>query len=145
MKESKIKYEDIKIICEKLVAEGEKPTAGLIRNILGYGSYTTITDHLRRWNKTLPTINLDRDEIAEEIITPLKNLFQKKFDNCFRDYQFKIIELNKQLNETYDEKIQAEVLYEAQAVLIDKLSTENIALRSEIDLLKAKLTILDDK
>ncbi len=145
MKESKVNYENIKTICDKLVAEGQKPTVAVIRQQLGFGSYTTITEHLRQWNKTLLVVELTEDEIAREIKLPIKNLFQKKVDHYYKEYQFKIIVLNNQLEEAYAEKIQADILCEAQADEIEKLSAGNLALRAEVDALKASLAILDGK
>ena len=44
-----IQYEDVQGAIESLMAKGEAPSVQKIREVLGTGSFTTISDHLRAW------------------------------------------------------------------------------------------------
>ena len=44
-----IQYEDVQRAIDTLLRRDEAPTVQKIRDILGTGSFTTISDHLREW------------------------------------------------------------------------------------------------
>lgn len=78
MKESKITYEDIKKICEKMLSKGLKPTPTVVRQMLGVGSYTTITSHIRSWEQTLPIVELQTSDIDEAMRNACKKLVENR-------------------------------------------------------------------
>ncbi|MCE8015139.1 hypothetical protein HOP62_03495 [Halomonas sp. MCCC 1A17488] len=49
MARSGVQYEDVQQAIETLLAKGEAPSVQKIRDVLGTGSFTTISDHLREW------------------------------------------------------------------------------------------------
>lgn len=49
MARSGVQYEDVKHAIDTLMAKGEAPSVQKIREVLGTGSFTTISDHLREW------------------------------------------------------------------------------------------------
>ncbi len=49
MARSGVQYEDVKQAIDALMAKGEAPSVQKIRDLLGTGSFTTISDHLREW------------------------------------------------------------------------------------------------
>lgn len=49
MARSGVQYEDVQGAIEALLAKGEAPSVQKIREVLGTGSFTTISDHLREW------------------------------------------------------------------------------------------------
>ncbi|MCE9684217.1 DNA-binding protein [Halomonas alkalisoli] len=49
MARSGVQYEDVKQAIDALMAKGEAPSVQKIREVLGTGSFTTISDHLREW------------------------------------------------------------------------------------------------
>lgn len=53
MARSGIRYEDVKEAAETLLGRGLSPTIQRVREILGTGSNTTISDHLRRWQQRM--------------------------------------------------------------------------------------------
>lgn len=46
-----VQYEDVQRAIESLMARGEAPSVQKIREVLGTGSFTTISDHLRDWRQ----------------------------------------------------------------------------------------------
>lgn len=60
MARSGVRYEDVQRAIETLLAKGEAPSVHKVREALGTGSFTTISDHLREWrarreeNRDLP-------------------------------------------------------------------------------------------
>ncbi|UYG01810.1 DNA-binding protein [Halomonas sp. LR3S48] len=60
MARSGVQYEDVQQAIETLLAKGDAPSVQKIRDVLGTGSFTTISDHLREWrfqreaNRDLP-------------------------------------------------------------------------------------------
>src|SRR5690554_2465992 len=44
-----IQYDDVRGAIDVLMARGESPSVQKIREVLGTGSFTTISDHLREW------------------------------------------------------------------------------------------------
>jgi len=48
-----IRYEDVSEAAETLLSRGLNPTIQRVRELLGTGSNTTISDHLKRWQQTL--------------------------------------------------------------------------------------------
>ncbi|GHE19545.1 DNA-binding protein [Halomonas urumqiensis] len=49
MARSGVQYEDVQRAIDDLLARGETPSVQKIREVLGTGSFTTISDHLREW------------------------------------------------------------------------------------------------
>lgn len=49
MARSGVQFEDVQGAIEALLAKGEAPSVQKIREVLGTGSFTTISDHLREW------------------------------------------------------------------------------------------------
>lgn len=53
MARSGIRYEEVKDAAETLLSRGLSPTIQRVREVLGTGSNTTISDHLKRWQQRL--------------------------------------------------------------------------------------------
>jgi hypothetical protein len=53
MARSGIRYEEVKDAAETLLSRGLSPTIQRVREVLGTGSNTTISDHLRRWQQRM--------------------------------------------------------------------------------------------
>ncbi|WP_111411867.1 DNA-binding protein [Billgrantia lactosivorans] len=49
MARSGVQYDDVQQAIETLLAKGDAPSVQKIRDVLGTGSFTTISDHLREW------------------------------------------------------------------------------------------------
>ena len=53
MARSGIQYEDVREAAESLLSRGLSPTIQRVREVLGTGSNTTISEHLKRWQQRL--------------------------------------------------------------------------------------------
>ena len=53
MARSGIRYEEVKEVAETLLGRGLNPTIQRVREILGTGSNTTISEHLKRWQQQM--------------------------------------------------------------------------------------------
>lgn len=49
MARSGVRYEDVQRAIDALLAKGEAPSVHKVREVLGTGSFTTISEHLREW------------------------------------------------------------------------------------------------
>lgn len=49
MARSGVQYEDVQRAIDDLLARGESPSVQKVREVLGTGSFTTISEHLREW------------------------------------------------------------------------------------------------
>lgn len=53
MARSGIRYEEVKEVAETLLGRGLNPTIQRVREVLGTGSNTTISEHLKRWQQQM--------------------------------------------------------------------------------------------
>lgn len=74
MARSGIQYEDVRRAIDLLLQQAESPSVQKIREVLGTGSFTTISDHLREW-RTQRDENRDRPT-SQEIPAPVESLVQ---------------------------------------------------------------------
>lgn len=79
MARSGVQYEDVQQAIETLLAKGDAPSVQKIRDVLGTGSFTTISDHLREWrfqreaNRDLPASHA----MPEPVLRLAESLWQK--------------------------------------------------------------------
>ncbi len=112
-----ISYDEVKQAIDEMLSEGQNPTIAGLRERLGTGSFTTISEHLKRWRN-------DRHEkpvMATGAPTPdtLSGMMQTLWQQARE-------EANKEL-ESYKEKIDEEIkkaLEEKQKALQTALDTE---------------------
>lgn len=74
MARSGIQYEDVRRAIDLLLQQSESPSVQKIRDILGTGSFTTISDHLREWRAQREE-RRDRPP-SQEIPAPVESLVQ---------------------------------------------------------------------
>nr|WP_053070645.1 DNA-binding protein [Halomonas sp. PR-M31] len=59
MARSGVRYEDVQKAIHQLLQRGETPGVQKIREVLGTGSFTTLSEHLRQWK-------IEREENRDE-------------------------------------------------------------------------------
>ncbi len=73
-----VRYEDVQRAIDTLMAKGDAPSVHKIRETLGTGSFTTISEHLREWrrlreeNRDVPPpqgMPVELQELAETLWT----------------------------------------------------------------------------
>lgn len=106
MKESKITYEDIKKICEKILSQGLKPTPTVVRQMIGVGSFTTITAHIRAWEQTLPKVELQTSDIDEAMRNACKKLVESRVAVGLSELQKQIETLTQDKDAVMSESLQ---------------------------------------
>ena len=52
MARSGVQYEDVQRAIHTLLSRGDAPSVQRIREVLGTGSFTTLSEHLRQWPGT---------------------------------------------------------------------------------------------
>lgn len=82
MARSGVQYEDVKQAIDALMAKGEAPSVQKIREVLGTGSFTTISDHLREWRarREERTESLPAQGMPEPILQLAEGLWEKAQD-----------------------------------------------------------------
>ncbi|GAA3908821.1 hypothetical protein GCM10022228_19240 [Halomonas cibimaris] len=79
MARSGIQYADVRRAIDELIARGDNPSVQRIREVLGTGSFTTISDHVRRWrdecekNRDVPSPR----EIPEAIVSLAADMWRQ--------------------------------------------------------------------
>lgn len=113
-----ISYDEVKLAIDEMLSEGLNPTIAGLRERLGTGSFTTISEHLKRW----------RGERQEKPViatgTPAPDALSGMMQTLWQQARE---EANKEL-EQYKEKIDVEMktaLEEKQKALQTALDTEN--------------------
>jgi chromosome segregation ATPase len=82
MARSGVQYEDVKQAIDALMAKGDAPSVQKIREVLGTGSFTTISDHLREWRarREERTESLPAQGMPEPILQLAEGLWEKAQD-----------------------------------------------------------------
>ena len=128
MKESKITYEDIKKICEKMASQGLKPTPTVVRQMIGVGSFTTITAHIRAWEQTLPKVELQTSDIDEAMRNAFKKLVESRVAVGLSELQKQIEAITQDRDAVMSESLQYLSLcekFEKQLSEKEKLEVEH--------------------
>ncbi|MBB1488754.1 DNA-binding protein [Oceanospirillum sediminis] len=117
MARSGISYDEVKLAIDEMLAEGLNPTIAGLREKLGTGSFTTISEHLKRWRgeRQEKPVAATGTPAPETLSGMMQSLWQQARE-----------EANKEL-EQYKEKIDQEVksaLEEKQKALESALETE---------------------
>ncbi|ANF58117.1 DNA-binding protein [Halotalea alkalilenta] len=85
-----IQYEDVQRAIETLIQRGDAPSVQRIRDVLGTGSFTTISDHLREWRSRREE---NRDTplpqgIPERLQDALMGLWQQAQEEAYEGLSF---------------------------------------------------------
>lgn len=101
-----ISYLEVAQAATELTGQGRHPTVEQVRLLLGTGSATTITNHLRQWKTQQEEISLlsSKENIPSELLTLVKGLWkrvidqsQEKFATTEEGYQQTIDRLQQEL------------------------------------------------
>lgn len=113
-----ITYNQVFASAEAIKARGIAPTISAVRNELGEGSFTTISQHLQKWkletadHADLQTLPQEVEEKALETITVLWNIAVREASNDIKaikqEYTDKEIILKEELKQHIEEIIQLE-------------------------------------
>src|SRR5437016_4369987 len=108
-----ITYQDVINAAQELDAQGKNPTIEMIRILIGSGSNSTISQHLRTWkSKKNNSISLlcDKDNLPDEFIILMKGLWERvlgeaedKLLIAEQNFRISLAETNEKLK-----KLQAE-------------------------------------
>jgi hypothetical protein len=129
-------FEQVAKVADNLVAGGTKPTARVVRDALGRGSMTTIVSMLKQW----------RDARAPQLmLTPgLPDIALRSIADYVHE---RVTAAKTPLEIELDERQQAiadlGAESERQARVIEEQSSQLEALRAELAIFKARVTILE--
>ena len=150
--------ESIHAMADKLIAEGKRPTLALLRQELGGGSYTTISEAMKLWREekarnaitpiapmpedVITTINDAAQQIWQTAMTVAENKLQSERDALkearleMEIAQNEAIEMADQLDREVSQlKQKLDEAANSQSIV----SNENINLKSELSDLKKDL------
>ncbi len=117
-----VTYEEVSSICEKLKAEGIKPTQRNVRGELGTGSASTILRHINEWKGNQFSTVMADIGIPATLISAMKNAIADAVNTATSQYE---IELN-------DNKLQIEdninliARHEEQALTLQQQANDSI-------------------
>jgi chromosome segregation ATPase len=96
-----INYNDVATAAQQLADEGKNPTIEQVRLLLGTGSSTTITQHLRRWkeSQTSGEYVSVKDNVPFELTAALKNVWEQLNHHADAKLQTLITRHEQTLNE----------------------------------------------
>jgi chromosome segregation ATPase len=150
--------ESIHAMADKLIAEGKRPTLALLRQELGGGSYTTISEAMKLWREekarnaitpiapmpedVITTINDAAQQIWQTAMTVAENKLQSERDALkearleMEIAQNEAIEMADQLDREVSQlKQKLDEASNSQSIV----NNENISLKSELSDLKKDL------
>lgn len=129
MARSGVRYEDVQRAIDDLLARGESPSVQKVREVLGTGSFTTISEHLRHWrtrreeNRDLPPPR-GMPEALQELAEALWDRAQEAAGEALAHYRE---EANRQVEAARDEvgeaRRQAEDAEQRESALAAHLSS----------------------
>lgn len=129
MPRSGITREQVFEAANRLVEQGITPTPALIRNALGKGSFTTISQHLSAWKDYRWHSENNLQWIPKSVETKAMELIQETWEAATRD----AIDEIERLQADYTRQV--EELQTANQQLMEKLAhleAENQALRQKL-------------
>lgn len=79
-----VTYSEVALIAEQLTTQEKNPTIEMIRRLLGRGSNSTLSAHLRDWKQNQTDIKkiATKSCLPEEFIATLKGLWEKVMDQA---------------------------------------------------------------
>ncbi|MBS9402564.1 DNA-binding protein [Halomonas sp. TRM85114] len=129
MARSGVRYEDVQQAIDQLVARHETPSVQKVRELLGTGSFTTISEHLREWrarreaNRDLPAPH-DMPESLQLLASALWEQAQQEAGEALNHYR---AEANQQVEaarvETREARREAEDAQQRESALASHLAT----------------------
>ncbi|ART61692.1 DNA-binding protein [Kushneria marisflavi] len=110
MARSGVQFEDVQRAIETLIQRGDVPSVQRIREVLGTGSFTTISDHLREWrarreeNRDVPL----PQAIPERLHDALAGLWQQAQEEAGEALSFYRQQSDEQVEQAQEETRQAQ-------------------------------------
>lgn len=100
-----VTYSEVALIAEQLAAQEKNPTIEMIRHLLGRGSNSTLSAHLRDWRKHQTDIKkiATKSCLPEEFIATLKGLWEKVMDQAENKIQTIQAEIQDKLTQQQQE------------------------------------------
>ena len=122
-----IQFEDVQRAIEALLQRGDAPTIQRIRDILGTGSFTTISDHLREWraqHEQRTDIPL-KSTVPERLQESLMNIWQQAQEEAYEGLEYYRQQANDAINaaehQSQQAMRQAEDMQQRLSALNDRL------------------------
>ncbi|MCM5703442.1 DNA-binding protein [Larsenimonas salina] len=109
-----ISYDDVQRAIEALLQRGESPSVQRIRETLGTGSFTTISDHLREW-RTRRTENRDQplpQSPPDRLQEALNGLWQQAQEEAFEALALYRKQADERIEEAHTDAGQAKRMTE---------------------------------
>lgn len=120
---SQITYQSVARICNQLKATGDKPSARKIREKIG-GSFTTITEHLRKWRAETQLSESSDIAISEELQNAILAEFTQVASQVHASLQETIDEKDVDLQETREALSECELKFRQQALSLSEVKTK---------------------
>lgn len=150
-----ITYREVAEVAAQLVSKGQNPTIERIRLLLGTGSSTTISNHLRQWKGEHigEAHDIHKEHIPQELNTIVKGLWEKivseseeKIQTIEKTYQKQFTDIQQELDKYKGNNQRWQHLYtqwleEKKHITLNKHELEQTIhqLEDEITLLKGKV------
>lgn len=109
-----ITYQDVEKAALQLQGQGQLPTIDRIRNHLGTGSKTTITDHLKRWKAEQTDGQGKLPQELSALVTGLWQRLQAQADTRIQELQVSYDEQLKNLQQSLTQSQQATATLQQQ-------------------------------
>ena len=145
---SKITYQDVAKICNQFQATGDKPSARKIREKIG-GSFTTITEYLKKWRHETQLSESSDMTISEELQKAILAEFAQVASQVQFSLQETIDEKEVDLQETREALSECELKCRQQELIISdvkiKLRNDTLDFERKLAACESTVSFLKDR
>jgi len=149
-----ITYEDVASVASQLTAQGRQPTIELIRQLLGTGSSTTISNYFRQWraDQKHGVITPDVERVPKEMVGMLQDFWgrlssqaEQKISEVEAKTQQEIMELKEALEKYKTNNTRWQKLFSEWQQEKEQLLADNLLLKQTIDTQREEIAVLNAK
>lgn len=147
MAKAKINYDDVKKVCEQILADDEEPTARSVRAILGVGSMQTVLGFIQDWNKTRTLKEITAESIDKKLLQLINVTVSDSVKFGMSKIQEELVKATLERNDMSAEFLRLENEYnisigEIERYKIDNTKAEERCRNLQENLAEAKSNIL---
>ncbi len=148
-----ITYEKVAMAAQQLSDQGKNPTVEQVRLLLGTGSNTTLSHHLRNWKQGIVSLNPEiKENVPFALTSALKGLWeqltydaQDKIAKLEETYKIEISELQQELHKYKTNNHRWQQIYSQLLQEKTKLSQEKLSIEEIITILQKEVIVKTTK
>lgn len=139
MAKAKINYEDVKNVCEQILADDEEPSARSVRAILGIGSMQTVLGFIQDWNKLRNFKEITAESIDKKLLLLINETIKDSVKIGINKIQAELVKVTSDRDDMAAEYRRLEYEHNIAIEEIDHYKTEETKAAERITNLQENL------